>query len=65
MSDETKILFDKAIKARLSYKQNLITREEAKEEIMPYINLYNKKSKEIAKKYNVSPKQLNFTSFIR
>ena len=51
--------------ARALYRQNKITRAEAYEDILPYIELYNKKSKEIAKKYNQNPKTINFASFVR
>lgn len=57
--------YEVAQSARIAYKQNLITREKAMEDIMPYIDLYNKKSQEIAKKYGVKPKFLSFISFIR
>lgn len=65
MRSEIKILLERAEIARLSYKKNLITREEAKKEIMPYITAYNEKAKQIAKKYNAKPKLINFSSFIR
>ncbi|WP_136498825.1 hypothetical protein [Enterococcus faecalis] len=51
--------------ARSLYRSNLITREEAKERIEPFIEAYNKKSKEIAKKFNQKPKTISFVSFLR
>ncbi len=65
MSEYIKALKDRADKARLLYKKNMITRAEANAEIMPYILAYNEKSKVIAKKYGVRPGQLNFNSYIR
>lgn len=55
----------RAFEARDSYKACLITRLEAKEMIMPYIKLYNEKSKQIAKKYNMKPRYISFVGFIR
>lgn len=47
------------------YKIGKITREEAKEKIMPYIQAFNEKSISIAKKYGMKPKKISFTSYIR
>lgn len=55
----------RAFEARDSYKAGLITRNEAKEMIVPYIKLYNEKSKQIAKKYNMKPRYISFVGFIR
>lgn len=60
--EETKA---RAFEARDSYKAGLITRNEAKEMIVPYIKLYNEKSKQIAKKYNMKPRYISFVGFIR
>lgn len=65
MNIETIKLKDRADKARIMYKQNLISREEAIAEVKPYINLFNAKSKEIAKKHGCRPKFINFISYIR
>lgn len=65
MNKETEKLLNQARKAAFDYNVGLITRKECKELVMPYINLYNEKSVEIAKKYNVNPKKINFCSFIR
>lgn len=65
MNDEIKALKDRADKARILYKKNFITREEAIAEIKPYIEVFNKKSKAIAKKYNQRPKLLNIASYLR
>ena len=42
-----------------------ITREEAREQIMPYLDAVNKRSKELAKKYNQKPKLVTFASYVR
>lgn len=65
MNDEVKALKDRADKARILYKRNLITRDEAIAEIKPYIEVFNEKSKAIAKKYNQRPKLLNVASYLR
>lgn len=55
----------RAFEARDSYRAGFITRNEAKELIMPYIKLYNEKSKQIAKKYNMKPRYISFVGFVR
>jgi hypothetical protein len=65
MNEEIFLLKSQAEHYRSLYQMNKCTREEAKENIMPYINLINNKSKEIAKKYNQKPKIVNFASYIR
>ena len=55
----------RAFEARDSYRAGFITRDEAKEMIMPFIKLYNEKSKQIAKKYNMKPRYISFVGFIR
>lgn len=47
------------------YHQGFVTREIAKEQIMPYIDAFNEKSKEIAKKYGMKAKTISFAKFIR
>lgn len=51
--------------AKLMYQRGAISREKAKEMIMPYINLYNEKSQEIAKKHGMKAKKINFCSYVR
>jgi putative uncharacterized protein gp37 len=58
-------LKNKAFDARVSYKNGFITRTEAKEYIQPYIDMFNKKSKEIAKKYGMKPKTITMAGFLR
>jgi hypothetical protein len=65
VNKDIKALKDRADKARLLYKKNMITRAEAHAEIIPYILLYNKRSEKIAKKYNQHPKLMNFSSYVR
>lgn len=65
MNQEVKELFERAQIARALYNTGKISREQAKAEIDPYINLFNKKSKELAKKYNQKPKLISFASFVR
>lgn len=47
------------------YRMKEVSREEAKEKIMPYIETFNNKSTEIAKKYGMKPKTISFAKFIR
>lgn len=65
MNQEVKELLARAQEARALYNAGKISREQAKAEIDPYINLFNKKSKELAKKYNQKPKLISFSSFVR
>ena len=65
MREEIMELKQKAENAKYLYRTNVISRETAKEEIMPYIEAYNQKSLEIAKRYNQKAKKLTFASFVR
>lgn len=56
---------EQADKAKYLYKTGHITREQAKAQIQPYIDYFNKRSKEIAKKYNQRPKLINFAGYTR
>ncbi len=58
-------LKENAERGRILYNSGEISREEAKELIMPYIDAYNEKTTEIAKKYNMKPKKISFGQFIR
>jgi DNA anti-recombination protein RmuC len=42
-----------------------LSREEAKKEIEPFIAAFNEKSKEIAKKYKMKAKTINFAGWVR
>ena len=65
MNKETFELLQQAKQAAFEYNIGAISREECRKLVMPYINLYNKKAVEIAKKYGMRPKKINFCSFIR
>ena len=47
------------------YRLGKISREEAKQEIMPYLDKVNEKSKELAKKYNQKYRPVNFCAYVR
>ncbi|MGG1571575.1 hypothetical protein [Fictibacillus sp. NRS-1165] len=51
--------------ARHLYQINKISRKEAAEKIMPYINEFNERSKSIAKKYGRRPQVISFAKFCR
>lgn len=55
----------KADEAKAKLFLGVIDYEEAKKEAAPYIEAFNNKSKEIAKKYNQRPKMLNVAGFFR
>lgn len=65
VSDEVKQLFIKATTAKAKFKLGYITRTEAKMMIDPYIKKFNEVSKEKASKYNVKPKLISFSNFVR
>lgn len=54
-----------AFQARTLYQIGVISRKEAKEKIEPYIEIFNLKAVEIAKKYNLKPKKISFAGFVR
>jgi hypothetical protein len=65
MNDEVRILKNEAEKARVLLRSGIIDLTEAKVKVKPYIDLVNKKSKEIAKKYNQRPRMVTTSSFLR
>lgn len=65
MTEETKILKEEAERGRQLYRLDLIERSEAKKMIIPYLDAVNEKSVEIAKKYGMRPKNVQFRSFVR
>jgi hypothetical protein len=65
MTTEMLQLKERAEKARTLYRLGHITREEAVKECTPYLNEFNRKAVEIAKKYKQRPKKITFASFIR
>lgn len=58
-------LQNQAERYRNLYRMGKITREEAKEKIMPYLDFVNNKSKKLCKKYNQRHKQINFSNYVR
>ncbi len=58
-------LQNQAERYRDLYRMGKITREEAKEKIMPYLDFVNNKSKELCKKYNQKHKKIIFSSYVR
>lgn len=65
MNEHTKELKTQAEIARAKYRSNYISRDEAKEQIMPYLDSVNERSRELAKKYNQKPKLVTFTAYVR
>lgn len=65
MTDEVLKLKEIAEEARYKYTIGALSREEAKEDIQPYLDAVNKKAKELAKKYNQKYKEIKFNSFVR
>lgn len=65
MKEETKVLKEKAEQGRQLYRSNLIDQSEAKKMITPYLDAVNKKAVEIAKKYGMKPRKVQFRSFVR
>lgn len=54
-----------AEQGRALYRRGEITRKQAQDMCKPYIDAFNARSKEIAKKYNQRPKTINFAGFVR
>lgn len=65
MNKEIEVLKRVAESAKALYHRNVITREEAKKDIKPYIDAFNKKSVETAKKYGMRPMKISFAKFVR
>lgn len=65
MKKEIKELKEQAEHAKALLAIGAISYEEAKEKVSPYINEVNRKSKEIAKKYNQRPKFVSIRGFLR
>ena len=58
------ILRERARETRIKYQNNLITLEQAKEELSEFIELFNIMAIEKAKKYNVRPQKLSLMKFL-
>lgn len=65
MTDEIKKLRVTAEQGRTLYRTNTIAIAEAKKMVMPYIKAVNERSVELAKKYGVRPRKINFYSYVR
>ena len=65
MNEEVRVLKNEAEKVRVLLRSGVIDLTEAKVKVKPYIDLVNKKSKEIAKKYNQRPRMVTASSFLR
>lgn len=57
--------YDKAMHARYLYRLGKISRREALEMMADYIEEFDAKSRELAKKYGVRPKLFKFEAFCR
>ena len=64
MKTENKQLLEKALLAKSKFHYGVISEKEAAEKISPFIEAYNSKSKEVAKKYNQRPRLISFSSFV-
>ncbi len=65
MNNKIETLKNKAEMARIEYMKGNLNRDEAKAEIMPYIEAVNAKAVELAKKYNMKAKKITFRYFLR
>ena len=65
MKEETKVLKAEAERGRQLYRSSLIDQSEAKKMINPYLDEVNEKAIEIAKKYSMKPRKVQFHSFVR
>lgn len=65
MKQEIKELKEQAEHTRALLTIGAIGYDEAKEKVAPYINEVNKKSKEIAKKYNQKARLVTVKGFLR
>lgn len=65
MNAEIQKVKNRAEEYRALYRAGSVSREIAKVEIMPYIDIFNSKSKEVAKKFKQQPRTISFVKFIR
>lgn len=65
MIEDVQLLKSQADEAKLKFKLGLMTYEEAKINIEPYVKKFNKRSKEIAKKYNQRAKLISTAAYLR
>lgn len=57
--------YDKAIHARNLYRLGRITKAEAMELMADYVEEFNQKARELARKYGQRPKLFRFEAFCR
>lgn len=57
--------YDKALHARTLYRSGAISRAEAMAMMAGYIEEFNAKSRELAKKYGQRPRLFSFSAFCR
>ena len=65
MTDEIRLLREKAECAKIGYLAGEISREEAESVIKPYADAFNTKSRELARKYHMRPQKFSMTAFFR
>lgn len=65
MKEETKVLKEKAEQGRQLYRSGMIEQSEAKKMVAPYLDAVNKKSVELAKKFGMKPRKVQFRSYVR
>jgi len=51
--------------ARTKYRLGVITRDQAVTQIAPYVDAFNRKSRELAGKYNCHPKAFSLAAYLR
>lgn len=54
-----------AMETRVLYRMGEIDKKEAQKRLKPYVDCFNQKSEELAKKYNVRPQRFSFSAFMR
>lgn len=65
MTKENEELYLLAERVKYRYQHQLITRAEAEKALQPYVEAFNNKSREIAKRLGLKPKLFNFSAFMR
>jgi hypothetical protein len=65
MNPEIAALKERADSYKILYKINQVSRDEALGNIQPYIDAVNAKATELAKRFNVRPKLVTVTGFLR
>lgn len=65
MTQETQSLRQEAQEVKIKFYNGLISYDEAKKLVKPYIDAVNSKSRELAKKYNQKPRLVSVTGYLR